>query len=238
MKKIILLIFTTISLFSYDAPYDLEKFENTLNNSKLQAPLSRYNPRWSTKYGDFENFANRYFYLKDSKYMVFSVCKKSHRSELRERDEWRVSTKTKKILDATLKLLVKKSKKEFTFLQIHPNPDKPGKRYTTYINKPLLRIAWRRNYRSKKDHIWAIIRTDIDPFSKNYIKIDLGKRNKSFFHIKIEVLENHLKIYLNHTLKVDFDISYWKNISNYFKAGVYMQDNGCAKVIFDRLNMI
>jgi len=230
IKKI--LIFLFVFLYAHDSPYSLDKFKPVLNISKLQAPVSSYNPLYSRKYGDFEDYSNKYFYLQDGKYMVFYMCGDHNRSELRFKNDWKTDTEEEKVLEARVKLFPLNQKREFTFLQIHA--DSTLKNVPT-INKPLLRIVWYKKLRGKKDHLWAVIRLNGNTFSKNYQKIDLGVVPNHFFNVKITVRKNFLKIYLDGELKVKKSVSYWKDFYNYFKAGVYLQDDGCAKVLFDKL---
>lgn len=234
MKKIAALFFIVSMLFAHGSPYSLEKFQDTLNKVKLQAPTSHYDPRYGTKYGEFKNVQNRYFYLQDGKYMAFEICGKKHRSELREKRDWYVTTKTPKILFAKVYLFPLNQKREFTFLQIHADSNKAG-RNGAIINKPLLRITWWKEQHNKYDHLWAVIRLSPDRYEKKYTKIDLGKRPKDFFTVKVEVAKSRMKVFVNDDLKVDMDVSYWNKFLNYFKAGVYLQDEGCSKVLFDEI---
>ncbi|QCT95241.1 polysaccharide lyase family 7 protein [Caminibacter mediatlanticus TB-2] len=231
LRGISFFIFFVI-LFGHDSPYSLDKFKPVLNMSKLQAPKSSFNPLYSRHYGDFKDYSNKYFYLQDNKYMVFYMCGSHNRSELRFKNIWSVNTKIPKILEAEVKLFSLNAKREFTFLQIHADStlkDAP------IINKPLLRIVWRKEYHNLYNHLWAIIRISDSLLSNNYKKIDLGILQKDFFNVKIIVVKNMLKIYLNNKLKVKENVSYWQKYKNYFKAGVYLQDKGCAKVLFNRL---
>jgi len=231
--KIFFLFFVTF-LFAHDAPYSLEKFRSVLDISKLQAPYSSYNPLYCRKYGDFEYYSNQYFYLQDSQYMVFYMCGYHNRSELRFKHIWKVDTATEKIMEAQVKLFPLNQKREFTFLQIHADStlkDKP------VINKPLLRIVWYKELHNRYNHLWAVVRLSGDVNVQSYQKIDLGEMPKGFFDVKISVLKNRLKIYLNDLKTVDMDVRYWDKYYNYFKAGVYLQDEGCAKVLFNKLKV-
>ena len=231
MKQFIFFIFATL-LFAHDSPYSIEKFQDILNASKLQAPKSSFDALYSVKYGNFADYSNKYFYLQDGKYMVFFMCGKKHRSELRMKKEWKTDTKTSISLYARVKLFPLNARREFTFLQIHADSNLKNS-----INKPLLRIVWKKTYHHLKSHIWAVIRISGDINEQNYEKIDLGLMSGEFFNIKITVKDNKLSIKVDNVYKVSgFDISYWKRYYNYFKAGVYLQDDGCAKVLFDKLN--
>jgi hypothetical protein len=222
------------TLFAHDAPYRVAKFQDVLSHSKLQAPLSSYDPLWSRGYGDFAFYQNRYFYLQDESYMTFEMCQKKHRSELREQHDWKVETKEPKTMEATLLLFPLSSKREFTFLQIHADSNRMTAA-KTILNKPLLRVVWKKNYHHLKDHIWAVVRVSADPKEQKYMKIDLGKRPRDFFRVKVVVAQSKMKIYVADKLCFNFDVSYWNGVWNYFKAGVYLQDEGCAKVLFKEL---
>jgi len=258
MKQTIIMLISFIQLFSYTKgwelkgalqniditnnlfqsegnikiPYSLIKYQNVLNNAKLQAPLSSYNPEYSVKYGKFATYYNKFFYLTNNKYMTFYMCDKHHRSELRFKNEWQVETNTSKILNVKVKILPSNNVDEFTFLQIHTDSNKEE------LDKPLLRIAWIKNRKNITNHIWAVIMTNTSSIKSTYKYIDLGKLLKIFFNIKIEVINSKLSVWFNKTKKVNnFNISYWNGIKNYFKLGVYLQSNGCAKALFDIIEM-
>jgi len=221
-----------ISEGNIKTPYSLTKFQNVLNNAKLQAPLSSYNPNYSVKYGEFSNYYNKFFYLTDDKYITFYMCDEHHRSELRFKDEWQVETNISKTLNVKVKILPSNNVNEFTFLQIHTDSNEEE------LNKPLLRIVWIKNRKDINNHIWAVIMTNTSSAESAYKYIDLGENLNIFFNIKIEVINSKLSVCFNGSKKVDdFDVSYWNGIKNYFKLGIYLQTNGCAKALFDTIEV-
>ena len=232
MKKLLSVLILLVNiLLGSSSPYLLKKFHSILNISKLQAPISHYNPLYSVPYGEFKNYSNKFFYLQDNRYMVFYMCGKKHRSELRIKEIWKVNSKKDHIITARIKLFPLNAKREFTFLQIHTDPNQPNS-----IDKPLLRITWMKNYRHRKNHLWAVIKMSPNEYENIYKKIDLGKLPKRFFDIEISVKDSKLNIEINNkSIIKNFDVSYWKEYYNYFKAGVYLQDDGCAKALFDQL---
>jgi len=233
IKKLFFLIFFSF-LFAHDAPYSNDVFKDALDKAKLQAPKSSFDELYSRKYGDFAYYSNKYFYLQDGKYMVFYMCGDHFRSELRFKNIWRVDTNKPKVLEASVKLFPLNQRREFTFLQIHADStlkDKPT------INKPLLRLVWYKKLRGQKGHLWAIIRLNDNLLMKSYQKIDLGKLPNDFFDVKISVVNSRLVVYINGKKKVDVNVDYWNRYYNYFKAGVYLQDRGCAKVLFKKLTI-
>jgi len=221
-------------MFGYEAPYKIEKFHPVLKASKLQAPSSRFDPRWGTRYGQFRGIAHKYFYLEKKELMSFAMCGKKHRSELRQRDDFKVEDTKPHTLYAEVKLYPKTTQREFTFLQIHADPtlNIPN---NTSINKPLLRVVWKKRYRNRYNHLWAVICTNTDVNNSTYTKIDLGRLEDRYHSFKIVVQNSRMKIYVDGDLKVDFDVSYWNGMWNYYKAGVYLQSNGCAKATFKEL---
>jgi len=152
------------------------------------------------------------------------MCGFHKRSEVRFLDEWRVSTRKPKILEADVRLFPLNSNREFTFMQIHVDARNGG------LNKPLLRLVWMKNYKGVENHIWAIILGDSS--GRVYEKIDLEKTPCDFFKIKIEVLKSKLKIWFNGKVKIVKDVGYFEKYKNYFKLGVYLQQKNCAKVVF------
>ena len=231
-RNVISLSLLPIWLNACVVPFDCSKFQDLLLRSKLQAPTSRYDPHWGTKYGAFEGVSNRYFYLSDEKFLTFAVCGYKHRSELRRQNDWRLPVASLKKIEATVKVVPLKSEKELTFLQIHADanvsPDVP--------NKPLLRVAWRKRYHAKNDHIWAVIR--VEPQGDKFVKIDLGKMPDGFFDIKVKVSGYNLTIDVNNIKKCDLSLKKWRGLPCYFKAGVYLQKEGCGKVMFEKLKIL
>jgi len=210
---------------NYVPPYDDPKFHPVLDDSKLQAPDSRT----ACAQGEFDGFADWYFYLYQgsSNYMTFRMNGDHKRSELRQIIEWKTSTTSWKKMIGEVKLFYPstESLNQYTFMQIH---DSDG------INKPLIRLVWYRSRSGKDDHLWAILRISTNPNdSPQYF--DLGQRPDGFFKAEIKVKNNILKVKINSVTKVNEDVSYWSAFSNYFKAGVYLQDDGTAKVQFRTL---
>ncbi len=231
MKQVFFIFVFIDFLFAYKYPYALDKFHDILHKVKLQAPNSSYNAKYSCKNGKFDKFSNRYFYLQNGRYMTFQMCGYKNRSELREVKDWYVSSKNKIKIIAKILIEPMQNIKEFTFLQIHSEFN-----FNKIINKPLLRIVWRKKYKDKKSHIWAIIRKSIK--KHKYQKIDLGKSSQNFFRITIKIKNNILSIFKNNQKISQTNVKYWKKIPSYFKAGVYLQSKGCAKVLFDTIYIV
>nr|AYC81221.1 PL7 alginate lyase [uncultured bacterium] len=208
---------------SYVPPYDDPKFHPVLDDSKLQAPDSRT----ACAQGNFDGFADWYFYLYqgNNNYMTFTMNGDHNRSELRQMIEWKTSTTSWKKMIGEVKLFFPStnSLNQYTFMQIH---DSDG------INKPLIRLAWVRQRSGKYDHIWAYLRKDT---GSTIDVIDLGPRPDGFFKAEIKVKSNILKVKINSVTMINENVSYWSNFHNYFKAGVYLQDDGSAKVQFKSL---
>jgi hypothetical protein len=236
MKKLIL--FLSVLLFACNTPYSLDKFKGVLNISKLQAPYSKYDPLYGVKYGKFKDVCNKYFYLQDNKYMTFFQCQDSEkehkRSELRFRNDWKVSDDNAHILKANVKIFPLNQQREFTFLQIHADSTLKN---SPIINKPLLRVTWQNELHNIHNHLWAVIRLGAGLHAR-YAKIDLGKKPKGFFNVTIKIKHSKISIWINNQKNIsNFDVSYWNKFYNYFKAGVYLQGVGCSKILFNKLSV-
>ncbi|RMF65928.1 MAG: polysaccharide lyase family 7 protein, partial [Calditrichaeota bacterium] len=178
---------------------------------------------------EFEGFADWYFYLAQTSsdnYMTFVMSGDHNRSELRQMNEWKTSTSSWRKMIGEVKCFYPSTSSldQYTFMQIH---DSDG------INKPLVRLVWLRSRSGKSDHLWAVIRTSVS--SSSYQYVDLGARPSGFFKAEIKVRNNTLKVKINGVTKVSKNVSYWSAYHNYFKAGVYLQDAGTAKVQFKSL---
>jgi len=214
---------STVALADSD-PYSLARFQPVLDDSKLQAPDSST----ARAQGDFFGFHDSFFRLDSrGKYLTFEMEGDSHRSELRQMNEWQTSSLTWQKMIGEVKLFYPQtsSLNQYTFMQIHDSG--------SYPNKPLIRLHWQRNRNDLPDHLWAVVRLSVS--EKNYLWVNLGPRPGSFFKSEIKVKNNIMRVRINGITMLDMDVSYWDGLSNYFKAGVYLQDAGKAKVQFKSL---
>ena len=228
---------TTLPLTAQTAPYDVQAFRPVLDESKLQAPSS--SPA-KIEQGDFAGQSNEFFFLDPTgQYLTFTVTGDSKRSELRQMSgDWDTATDTPVGMAARVKVYVPETPElqQYTFLQIHDTTDDPGA-----LNKPLLRVTRRGDYRKTRDHLWAHVRVPADPdqpiSSENLDteNVDLGPRPEGFFDAQITVHQGRLVLTIDGQTKLDKDVSYWNGLNNYFKAGVYNQDPGTSKVEFESL---
>ena len=218
-------------------PYDLEQFRPVLDDSKLQAPTS--SPA-KIEQGDFAGQSNEYFFVDPTgQYLTFTVTGDSNRSELRQMSgDWDTATATAVGMAARVKVYVPETPEleQYTFLQIHDTTDDPGA-----LNKPLLRVTRRGQYRKTNDHLWAYIRVPADlsqPISTENLDteyVDLGPRPEGFFDAQVRIHEGRMTVTIDGETKIDKDVSYWNGLNNYFKAGVYNQDPGTSMVEFASL---
>ncbi len=211
----------------YIPPYDVARFRPVLDASKLQAPTSST----ACPQGEFDGFADWFFYLYvgNDTYMTFKMSGDSCRSELRQMEEWKTSTTSwrKMIGDVRVFYPTDDSLNQFTWMQIHDS--------SVEVNLPLIRLVWLRSRGDILDHLWAYVRKSVtEPI---YDVVDLGPRPDGFFHAEVKVLNNKLRVLIDYVAKIEnMDVSYWQDLNNYFKAGVYLQDDGTAKVQFKNLN--
>ena len=176
------------------------KYKNLLNHTFLQ--LVNSNHIITNK-----QFFNENFYLSNNRYLTFYMCGKYKRSELRFLDEFTLDSN--KNLKAYVRLKDINSSK-YTCLQI----------FNKTKDKPLVRIAYyKKIINGIPNKIWAVIN------EKYFLLTSLKK-----FNITLKIKNYNLKIFINNTLKVDYNFS--ENSINYFKLGIYLQDNGCSKSYF------
>lgn len=223
------------------APYDYDKFRAILESSKLQYPEGKA----VRNAGEFAGYQSEFFYCDTLSHLHFTVEKTKSmlkiRSELREIDEWKTSEPRIHSWRAELKTLKpEKGVDTYTWMQVHGSND-------TY-DFPLLRLAWVRNHEGKYDHLWAIIiinapqEVDTGENSEpanDYSWVDLGERRSDFFTVSVDMGNDTMVISLDDKVLVYKDISYWGDVLNYFKGGVYMnrhEDVGTATAIFNRMD--
>jgi len=250
----------------HDEPVKYTQYQSILSASKLQLsdPNGKSgNKSELGKKGNFSGVVNKHFYVNpNSQDLVFSMTGHKNRSEVRVLDNFDTSLPntfyhlTADILPINPQDSVKNSESKndaMTYLQVHNSGNGSSKRGGTgegYIPHPLLRVVYEANRDGKTDHYWAIIKNNnIDCGSKSgnkgtpickdsYIKLDLGpvNTNKST-HFDIAVGNSQLLITVDGQTKVNHDISYWKNLHSYFKAGIYNQfKNGTSEVHFSSLD--
>ncbi len=213
-------------------PAGEKKFTNILKNCKLHYPESQT----KVPYGEFEGFATEYFYLEGGA-MTFQLDKTfdgKYRSELRqgpETNEWDASEKKAHTLKGSVKCYGSEKLTKYTFVQIHGNED---------FSLPLLRMVWEKRHDGKTNHIWAVIMTSRSFDNKTYDWIDLGERKSEFVDLEVTVQKNHMHILFDNKT-IDRNVSYWYDIKNYYKAGLYLNDKesrGITKVQFRELEYI
>ena len=216
------------------APYSYKKFQHVLNQCKLTYPngSKKMVDKWQ-----FAWYKSGVFYADTQGNMIFDLKKTKDmkmRVELRQqqnhKDSWWVVNDNKiHTLIATVKLQKLNKALEYTFLQIHSEVH------------PLLRMAVEKTKRWENNHIWAIIRVNVNNTWKKTARYDLWAISENYDNFKVEVGNNNLKIYKNGKLYVDKDISYWPEKKNYFKAWIYDSKDSPPsfeiKIKFSQLDM-
>ncbi|CAH7041655.1 hypothetical protein VCHA43P273_40136 [Vibrio chagasii] len=140
-----------------------------------------------------------------------------------------------------------------TYLQVHNKgtyyDGKPGSHGEGYIPHPLVRVVYDADRSGKTDWYWAIIKNNAvncnsksgnkgsTECKKAYIKLPLGPiAEKGTDKFDIYVGNQRLIINHNDSTVVNHDISYWKDMVSYYKAGVYNQfKNGESEAHFYNL---
>ncbi|MDW3192775.1 MAG: polysaccharide lyase family 7 protein [Cytophagales bacterium] len=206
----------------YAAPSDIPRFQPFLAECKLQAPTSstlRDKDALNDGYTHPE-----YFYVVDGDKILFHQSGESMRTELRNETNWDL-TQGNRSLHGRIDI-VEQTCDQVTVMQIHDDAnvgDGP--------NKPLLRI-YKHQTKAPANHIWAAIKTDDG--GVNTTHIDLGEDPGGYFNCDIRLVDGNMIIDFEGEEKVNMDVSFW-TFPSYWKAGVYLQDNGEATAHFDEL---
>lgn len=202
--------------------------------------------------GGYASYDSEYFYI-DSKtgWLTFEMSGDSNRTELRFTENFLSNlsdtsyTMTAEIqpISPADSVATSADGKEITLLQVH-NKGENGNTDSTVLSHPLLRIVWDgaqrtddKTSQSYSNAYWAVIKTNAyecsdskpnynplcastDSYNRYYLA-DFDDNNATKF--KVQVANSQLIINVDNNEKVDFDISYWSHLYNYFKAGVYNQ---------------
>ena len=206
----------------YLAPSDIPRFQPFLAECKLQAPTSstlasidRLNDQYTHPV---------YFYVVDGDKILFNQTGDSQRTELRNETNWDL-TQANRSLHGRIDI-VEQTCDQVTVMQIHDDAGAgPGP------NKPLLRI-YKHNAKTPPNHLWAAIKTDDG--GSNTTHVLLGEDPGGYFNCDIRLVDGRMIIDYEGEEKVNEDVSFW-TYPSYWKAGVYLQDDGEATAHFDEL---
>lgn len=206
----------------YAAPSDIPRFQPFLAECKLQAPTSstlRDKDALNDGYTHPE-----YFYVVDGDKILFHQSGESMRTELRNETNWDL-TQANRSLHGRIDI-AEQTCDQVTVMQIHDDANAGNG-----PNKPLLRI-YKHQTKSPANHIWAAIKTDDGGVSTTHI--DLGEDPGGYFNCDIRLVDGNMIIDFEGEEKVNMDVSFW-TFPSYWKAGVYLQDDGDATAHFDEL---
>lgn len=207
---------------TYLAPSDIPRFQPFLAACKLQGPTSSTladNSRLNNGYTHVD-----YFQVADGDKILFYQSGDSKRTELRHETNWNLNDENRSLhgrLD-----VVEQTCDQVTLMQIHDDANAGNG-----PNKPLLRI-YKHKTKFPLNHIWAAIKTDDG--GSNTTHVDLGEDPGGYFICDIRLVDGNMIIDFEGEEKVDMDVSFW-TFPSYWKAGVYLQDNGEATAYFDDL---
>ncbi len=205
----------------YTAPTDIPRFQPFLAECKLQAPTSS-----TLRAQDaLDGYTHpEWFYVVDGDKIRFNQSGESMRTELRYEENYDVN-EANRSMHARLDI-AEQTCQQVTVLQIHDDANAgPGP------NKPLLRI-YKHQGRIPTNHLWAAIKTDAAGINTTHV--DLGEDPGGYFNCDIRLVDGNMIIDFEGEEKVNVDVSFW-TFPSYWKAGVYLQDNGEATTHFDEL---
>ncbi|TVZ60110.1 putative secreted protein (Por secretion system target) [Flavobacteriaceae bacterium MAR_2010_105] len=220
---ILVLILTSTIGFSqpYNAPYEIPRFQDFIGECKLQAPTSS---TAATQSELIAGYTSSWFYVADGDKVAFNQSGSLNRTELRDLRNWTISQGDRSLhgrID-----IVQQTCDQVTVMQIHDDANAGNG-----PNKPLLRI-YKHQTKSPVNHLWAAVKTDAG--GQNTTHIDLGPDPGGYFNCDIKLVGGNMIIDLDGVEKLNMDVSFW-TFPSYWKAGVYLQDNGEATAYFDQL---
>lgn len=220
---VLILIHVSVTVLGqpFDAPYEIPRFQAFLGTCKLQAPTSS---TLATPAEIMAGFADDNFYVVGSDKVAFRQSGDSRRTELRDETNWTIG-EGGVWLHGRIRV-VEQTCDQVTLLQIHDDAN-----VGNGPNKPLLRI-YKHEAKSPVGHIWAAIKTDAT--GDNTTHVDLGLAPNDYFNVDIRIVNGHMIIVYEGEEQVNRDVSFW-DFPSYWKAGVYLQDDGEATAYFDAL---
>jgi len=218
-------------------PNDIDKFKDVLSHSKYQYPDSTT----TVEYDQFDSYKTENFYVDKNNDFYFVVSKEKNstkiRDELREGPEdreWNTQDSDGNFWVSTIKCFKPKlGISTYTWMQIHGTLDT--------FNYPLLRLLWVRSRDGIYDHIWSIVIISDPDDARVYEWTDLGKRPDGFFNASVYVQDNIMEIKINDVVVKTYDVTYWESVTNYFKAGIYLnifQDGGEGTIAYRELQFL
>ncbi len=206
---------------TYDAPADIPRFRSFLSGCKLQGPTSS-TAATSTKLMD--GYTSSQFFVVEGDKIAFNQSGQSNRTELRHETNWDLAAGDHSF-HGRLKF-VEQTCDQVTVVQIHDDANAGSG-----PNKPLLRI-YKHLTKSPVNHLWAAIKTDVR--GVNTTHVDLGQAPADYFDWDVLLENGDLIINIEGVEKVRKDVSFW-TFPSYWKAGVYLQNDGEATAYFDKL---
>jgi len=214
--QFILLLYLPENAFgqTYNAPYDIPRFQAYIAECKLQAPSSSQAASQSEL---MNGYTSSWFYVADGDKVAFNQSGASQRTELRNLTNWDL-TQADRSLHARINI-VQQTCDQVTVMQIHDDANAGSG-----PNKPLLRI-YKHQTKSPANHLWAAYKTDNG--GSNTTHIDLGLAPSGYFNCDVRLVGGNMIIDVDGVEKANVDVSYW-TWPSYWKAGVYLQDAGEA----------
>ncbi|MEO9869165.1 polysaccharide lyase family 7 protein [Ekhidna sp.] len=208
----------------YDVPYEIPKFQDFIGGSKLQAPTSTTIASQSEL---INGYTDEGFYVVENDKVAFNQSGSSMRTELRHLANWDITNENRS-LHARIDV-VEQTCDQVTVVQIHDDANAGSG-----PNKPLLRV-YKHLTRTPVNHLWAAIKTDVG--GDNTTHVDLGADPGGYFDCDVRLEDGRMIIEIDGDEKIDRDVSFW-TFPSYWKAGVYLQDEGEATAYFEELNEV
>ncbi|MCC5845683.1 MAG: polysaccharide lyase family 7 protein [Verrucomicrobia bacterium] len=206
-------------------PFDLEKFQSVLSESRLHSPRTR-NPI-AVRTGQFDGYElpGRFYLGENGTTMVLATTRSDRdRSELRHRTwpvtEGEIHYSARLRLDALVPEGEGWKRRRLNFVQIYVPGIPLG---------PVVLISGRVLWDDKEDHLWVSVQRGGE--------YDLGPRPDGFFDLDVRVKDGVLRVYMNNELKAEDNLSSFEGRRAFFKTGAYHRGIEPHVVEFERLTI-
>jgi len=207
-------------------PYDLEKFQPVLSESRLHSPRTSGDIAVrGGKFGGYE-LPGRFYLGEDGSTMVLATTNSDRdRSELRHNFSWPVTEgeinySARLRFDAPVPEGEGWKRRVLNFVQIYIPGIKLG---------PAVLVSARPSHDGKEDHLWVSVQRGETH--------DLGPRPDGFFNLDIRVKDGEVRVYINNTLKAEDNLSSFEGRRAFFKTGSYHRGIEPHKVEFESLTI-
>ena len=212
-------------------PFDLEKFQPVLSQSRLHSPRTGGNI--AVRAGRFQNYElpGRFYLGEDGTTMVLGTTRSDRdRSELRHNATWPVTEgevhySARLRFDAPVPEGEGWKRRRLHFVQVYIPRIPLG---------PAVLINARPVHDGKEDHLWVAVQGDNEMRTQ-----DLGPRPDGFFNLDLRIKDGQVSVHINDELKAEDHLLAFKGQGRraFFKTGAYHRGIEPHQVEFEELTI-